>query len=132
MTVSTAVLVEDPIHESVAKIVEQEHPKAIIVFERAEKKRQQQFLRDEAAAADALQREAAQRQQTIEHPPLRSFPISANTSETSNFFRISTVFPLSAFVLKFDIALHFFLLQQQLSSPGGLFQFQLKLTNCNM
>ena len=97
MTVSPSNLVEDPIHEAAAKAVEQEHSKAIIVFERAEKRRQQQFLRDEATAADALQRDAARRQHIAEHYFLRNSSIIANTSETSNFFHVSTVSPLSKF-----------------------------------
>ena len=39
VTVPATDLVEDPIHEAAAKAVEQEHSKAIIVFERAEKRR---------------------------------------------------------------------------------------------
>ena len=92
MTVSPSDLVEDPIHEAAAKAVEQEHSKAIIVFERAEKRQQQQFLRDEAAAADALQTYAARRQHIAKHYSLRSSPTATVTSETSNFFKASTIF----------------------------------------
>ena len=109
MTVSPSDLVEDPIQETTAKAVEQDHSKAIIVFERAEKRQQQQFLRDEAAAADAIQRETARRQHITEHYSLRSSPIVAITSETSNFFQASTVFPCQIFwVLRLDITLYFF------------------------
>ena len=97
VTTSATDLVEDPIHEAATKAVEQEHSKAIIVFERAEKRRQQQFLRDKVAAVDALQRETAKRQQTAEHYSLRSPPISANTSGASNFFHASAVFPCQIF-----------------------------------
>lgn len=101
VTIPATDLVEDPIYEAAAKAVEQEHSKAIIVFERVEKRRQQQIFRDEAAAADALQREAARRQQTAEHYSPRSSPISANTSGTSNFSHTSAVFLLSTFDTEF-------------------------------
>ncbi|XP_028084014.1 histone H3.v1-like [Camellia sinensis] len=39
MTVSPSDFVEDPVYEAAAKAVKQEHSKAIIVFERAEKRR---------------------------------------------------------------------------------------------
>ena len=97
MTVSPSDLVEDPIHETAAKAVEQEHSKAIIVFERAAKRQQQQFLRDEATAAEAIQRETARMQHIAEHYSLRNSPIAAITSETSNFFHASTVSPSSNF-----------------------------------
>ena len=83
--VSSSDLVEDPIHEATAKAVEQEHSKAIIVFERAEKRRQQQFLRDEPAAAAILQRATVRGQQTARDYILRSSPIIAGTSGASNF-----------------------------------------------
>ena len=53
MTVSPSDLVEDPTHAAAAKAVEVEHSKEIIVFQRAEKRRQQQLLRDEAPSTDA-------------------------------------------------------------------------------
>ncbi|XP_028102243.1 uncharacterized protein LOC114301222 [Camellia sinensis] len=62
MTVSLSDFTRDPIHEASAKAVEVEHSKELIVFQRAEKRRQQQMLRDEVAAADALQREVARQQ----------------------------------------------------------------------
>ena len=101
VTVPATDLVEDPIHEAAAKAVEQEHSKEIIVFERAEKKRQQQLLRDEAATADALQRETVRKQQTAEHYSLRSSPTSVNTSRTSKFFHTAAVFSLSTFDTEF-------------------------------
>ena len=84
MYVSAPILVEDTIHEAAVKAIEQEHSKAMIVFERAEKRRQQQFLRDEVAAVDILQRETARRQQTARHYTLRSSPIIADTSGAGN------------------------------------------------
>ena len=92
MTASTTALIEDPFHEAAAKAVEQEHSKAIVVFERAEKRRQQQILREKAAAANALQRELARKQRSAGHYSLRSSPISTSASGTSNFFHTSTVF----------------------------------------
>ncbi|KAF5931547.1 hypothetical protein HYC85_027718 [Camellia sinensis] len=83
MTASTTALIEDPLHEAAAKAVEQEYSKAIVVFERAEKKRQQQILRERAAAADALQRELARRQRIARHYSLRSSPISTSSSGTT-------------------------------------------------
>ena len=50
---------EDSTHEAAAKAVEQEHSKAIVVFERAKKRRQEQMPREEAATADATQRDMA-------------------------------------------------------------------------
>ena len=91
-TVSPSDFVEELIYEAAVKAVEQDHSRAIIDFERAEKRRQQQFLRDEAAAADAIQREAARRQHIVGHYSLRSSPIAAITFETSNFFQ-ALVFP---------------------------------------
>ncbi|GMQ08457.1 hypothetical protein CsSME_00052177 [Camellia sinensis var. sinensis] len=88
-TVSSSDLVKDPTHEVAAKAVEEEHSKEIIIFQRAETRRQQQLLRDEAAAADAIQRETARRQHIAEHYSLCSSPIIATTSETSNFFHAS-------------------------------------------
>ena len=93
MTVSPSNLVEDPIHEAAAKAVEQKHSKAIIVFQRAKKRRQQQRLRDEASTAAASQRETTRRQHLAEHYSLRSPPIVATTSETSNLFYVSILFP---------------------------------------
>ena len=100
ITVSPSEFVEDPIHEAAAKAVEREHSKAIIVFERAEKRRQQQFLKDETAAADAIQRETARRQHIAEHYSLRSSPIVAITPGTSNFFHASTVFPCQILIFE--------------------------------
>lgn len=54
MTVSPCDLIGDSTHEAAAKAVEKEHSKEIIVFQRFEKKRQPQVLRDEVAAADAV------------------------------------------------------------------------------
>ena len=100
--------------------MEQEHSRAIIVFERAKKRRQHQFLRDEAVTADAIQREAAKRQHIAEHYSLRSSPIAAITFETSNFFQASTVSLLSNFGVGLDITEPILgvslLLQQQLLS----------------
>ena len=79
------ISVEDTIHQAAVRTMEQEHPKAMIVFERAEKRRQQQFLRDEPAAADILQRETVRRQQTARDYTLRSSPIIADTSGAGNF-----------------------------------------------
>ena len=53
MTISLSNFTEDLIHEAVAKAVEKEHLKEIIVFQRSNKMRHQQLLRDEAAAAIA-------------------------------------------------------------------------------
>ena len=86
MTVSPSDLIGDSTHEAAAKAVEEEHFKEIIVFQRSEKMRQQQVLRNEATAADALQREAVKRQQTAKHYTLRSSPTITTTSETDNFF----------------------------------------------
>ena len=61
MTVSPSDLIGDPTHEAAAKAMEEEHSKEIIIFLRSEKRRQQQILRDEADAADALQREVARK-----------------------------------------------------------------------
>ena len=97
MTVSPSDLVEDPSHEAAAKAVDDEYSREIIVFQRAEKRRQQQFFRDEAAAADAIQRDTARRQHIDAHYSLRSSPIVAITSETSNFFHASAVFPCQIF-----------------------------------
>ena len=91
MTVSLSDLVEDPTHEEAAKAVEEENSREIIIFQRAKKRRQQQLLRDKAAAADTIQRETARRQHIAEHYSLRSSPIIATTSETSNFFHASTL-----------------------------------------
>ena len=92
VTASSTGLVEDPIHEAAAKAVEQEHSKAIVVFERAERRRQQQFLREETAAPDAFPREMAREQQTAEHYSLRSSLISVSASGTSNFLHAFILF----------------------------------------
>ena len=94
MTVPVTDHVEDSTHKAAAKAVEQEHSKAIVVFERAKKRRQEQ--REEAATADATQGEMVRRQQTAGHYSLRSSPISTSASGTSNFFHTSAVFTLSA------------------------------------
>ncbi|XP_028099890.1 uncharacterized protein LOC114299370 [Camellia sinensis] len=83
MIASTTALIEDPLHETAAKAVEQKHSKAVVVFERAEKRRQQQILRERAAAVDALQRELARKQRTAGHYSLRSSPISTSASGTT-------------------------------------------------
>ncbi|GMP34699.1 hypothetical protein CsSME_00007464 [Camellia sinensis var. sinensis] len=94
ITVSPSDMVEDPTHGAAAKTVEKEHSKEIIVFQRAEKRRQQQLLRDEAVATDITQRELARRQHTAEHYSLHSSPIIATTFENSNFL-LCLYFPFS-------------------------------------
>ncbi|XP_028084311.1 flocculation protein FLO11-like [Camellia sinensis] len=83
MTVPVTNHVEDSTHKAAAKAVEQEHSKAIVVFERAKKRWQEQMLKEEAATADATQGEMVRRQQTAGHYSLRSSPISTSASGTT-------------------------------------------------
>ncbi|GMP88219.1 hypothetical protein CsSME_00040284 [Camellia sinensis var. sinensis] len=85
-TFSSSELVMDLTYKASVKAVEKEQTKEIIVFQRSEKRRQQQLLRVEAAAADAIQKETARKSKTIEHYALRSSPtITITTTEVGNF-----------------------------------------------
>ena len=85
VTVTPSDFIDDPTHQAAAKAVEKGQSEELVVFQRSKKKRQQQVLRDEAAVADALQRETVMGQQTTEHYALRSSPIiTTTTSETGN------------------------------------------------
>ena len=97
----------DHIYEASAKVVEIEHSKEIIVFLRVKKRRQQQMLTDEVAAANAFQRKLKRDNKLLNIIPFAVLQPLLPLQKLIISFCVSN-FLFQVLILKLNIALYFF------------------------